>query len=477
MDNPGSSIISALGAGSGVDFVQLANDLSEATYAAQRTNLESRNETLTAQISAASLLRSSLSDLASALGDRIRTGDLAPQVTIGNGTVADVSMLSGTNPTGSYSLEVSQLAQSQLLASQAYSAPTDAVGEGTLRIRFGSTTGGAFTEDSSQAALAISVETTDTLETLAAKITSESDGTLNAYVANGASGARLVVKGADGENSGFVLEGESSATSPTATPGDLSYLSWSPATDAGELRQSAQDALFEFDTVAYRSASNTVSDLPENLTLELTGTNAGSPTTIGFTSDTASITAVMTDFVAALNDIAGLINESGNAQGGELGNDAGVRDLKRDLGRLTSEVVMPNAEVGAPNTLGDLGLSINRDGTFSLDSDRLNESLTSSPEGVAAMFTTGVFGVFATMDSFARDNTLTSDPGSLGGSVARYEGQIERNDERLERIAQQQDNLRERLTDSLVAAERIVSSSQSTLTFLQNQIDIWNNQN
>lgn len=474
MDNPGSTIISALGGGSGVDFIQLASDLSDATYAFQRSNIASRNEALTARISAAAQLRSTLSSLASALGDRMRAGDLAPQAKLGNSAVASVSTTSGIVPKGSYSLEVTQLAQGQTLASKTYGAASDLVGEGVLTFRFGTVDGASFTEDTGNAALDITVDASDTLSSLASKITAQSDGRLSAYVATGTNGAQLVIKGADGAASGFVMEPASAAASPTATPGDLSYLGWNPATDAGELRQSAGDARFLLDTVEMTSATNKVIGLPEGIGLTLTATNVGSPTTLSFTNNTGAITAVMSDFVAALNDLTGLLNEEAAAFGGTLGNDSGARELKRDLQRLTSQTVMPGAEDGEPRTLADLGVKITREGNFELDNDVLGAALAAAPEATAAMFTTGPFGIFATIDRLARDNTLRSNPGSLGGSLVRYEAQIERNEERLAGIAEQQEALRSRLTTQLVAAERRISASQSTLTFLQQQIDAWN---
>lgn len=477
MEDPGSRIISALGAGSGINFVQLADDLSETSFSARREQLEMRNQSLEARISAASLLRNSLTSLASALGDRIRTGDLAPRGSIGQPSVASVSVPSGTSPSGSYSLEVTQLAEQQLLASKAYSEPTDLVGEGTLRVRFGTVSGTSFAEDTSRPALEITVEDTDTLETLAGKISSASGGAIEAYVANGTGGSQLVVKGEEGAINGFTIEGESSASSPSAVAGDLSYLSWIPASDAGELRQTAQDAVFELDTVELRSASNSVTNLPEGFMLELAATNTGAPTTIDFSSDTSAISNVMADFVSALNEITSQLAEVAAAAGGSLGNDPGARELRRDLSRLSTEIVMPNAADGEPQTLGELGLSLSRDGTFEFDSERLQETLANSPEGTAAMFTTGVFGVFATVDRLARENTAIGNPGSLGGSVERYEDQIERNDERLAKIAEQQERLRERLTRDLVAAEQRVASSQSTLSFLQQQIDLFNSDN
>ena len=106
---------------------------------------------------------------------------------------------------------------------------------------------------------------------------------------------------------------------------------------------------------------------------------------------------------------------------------------------------------------------------------RLNRALETSPDAVAAMFTTGVSGVFGTMDRFARENSLVTDPGSLGGSLRRYETQKAASEERLSRIAEQQENLRERLTREFTASERRVAASQSTLTFIRQQVDMWSN--
>ncbi len=475
MENQGSSIIQALGAGSGIDFIQLASDLSVATFDPQRSNINSRNETLSTRISTASLLRSSLTDLASAMGDRVRNGDLAPAPSLTNTSVADVTTTSGIAPQGTYSLEVTQLAGGQTLASQNFTSSSDLVGEGTLNIRFGTVNEASFTEDTSQTALAIEVTDTDTLSSLASKISSGSDGKLFAYVAEGSGGAQLVIKGEDGAANGFVLE--PTGGSGTGAAGDLGYLAWDPASDTGELRQSAQDAIFRLDTVEITSSSNTVTGLPEGIGLELRETNIGDPATLTFSNNTSAISAVMTDLVAALNDVVSLLSEASSGLGGALTNDQGARELRRDLSSLSSEIVMPSADGDEPSTLADLGLRITREGTFELDSERLNTALTNSPDGAAAMFTAGAFGVFATIDNLARDNTLSTDPGSLGGSVARYEAQIERNDERLADIAEDQEQLRNRLTRSFVSAQNIVTNSQSTLSFLQQQIDAFNQSN
>lgn len=467
METAGSSIITALGAGSGVDFSRLAADISDASFAFQRQTVTTRREALEAQISAAAQLRGSITSLASALGDRIRSGDLAPRGELGNPAVARVTVPAGISPRGNFALEVTQLAQGQTLVSKAYASRDALVGEGTLNIRFGAVDGVSFTEDAASTPLAITVAADDTLATLAAKITQASGGAINAYVAQGTDGAQLVLKGAEGAANGFVLEPASASLPPLGGAGDLSYLGWNPAADAGELRKPAGDAVFLLDTVEISSPTNRVSGLPGGFTLNLTGTNSGAPTSLNFASNTDAISGMMSDFVAALNDIAAQVNDLAAPVGGRLGNDAGARELRRDLAGLAGRVVMPNAADGAPRTLADLGLALNRDGTFQFDSARLNQALDRTPEAVTAMFTVGPTGMFATIDRFARESSLITDPGSLGGSLRRFETQLASADDRLATIAEQQENLRERLTRQFIASERRVAASQSTLAFVR----------
>lgn len=473
METAGSSIITSLGAGSGVDFNRLAADISDASFAFQRQSVTSRREALEAQISAAAQLRGSITSLASALGDRIRNGDLAPRGELGNPAVARVTVPAGISPRGNFALEVTQLATGQTLVTRPFASRDALVGEGTLNIRFGTVSGASFAEDAATTPLAIAVTADDTLATLATKITQGSGGAITAYVAQGTGGAQLVLKGAEGAANGFVLEPASTNGAPAAVPGDLTYLGWNPAADASELRGAAQDAVFRLDTVEIISPTNRVTGLPGGFTLNLAATNTGAPTSLNFVSNTDAIAGVMNDFVAALNDIAAQVNELAAPLGGALGNDPGARELRRDLATLSGQVVAPGAAAGEVRTLADLGLALNRDGTFRLDSARLNQALAESPDAVAGMFTTGVTGVFAVMDRFARAATLLGDPGSLGGSLRRYETQLASADERLARIAEQQESLRERLARQFVASERRVAASQSTLNFLRAQVAAW----
>src|SRR5690606_6075981 len=132
------------------------------------------------------------------------------------------------------------------------------------------------------------------------------------------------------------------------------------------------------------------------------------------------------------------------------------------------------APEGAPRTLSDLGLAIQRDGTFRLDTERLQKTLERDPAGVAAMFTPGLYGVYSTFDKLARSASSTGDPGSLGGSIARYQKKSSDLGKAMSKLAEQQETLRANMVSRFAKADTRISASQSTLSFLQSQIDAWN---
>lgn len=465
-----SSIITALGGGSGIDMVKLARDLADAQFALRNDRLAEKSEVLERQISTASSLKNSLSLLASALGSRVRAGDLAVTPQVANPSVASATSPLGTTGEGSYSLEVLSLARNQTLASPAFASPDTTVGAGLLTFRFGATDGAGFTEDTGHAAVTVTIESGATLSDVANAINAQDAG-LTAYVAQTAQGAQLVVKGGEGAQNGFIVEA-------AETPGEegLAALAWNPAAggDPAQLLAASADAQFELDGLAMSSASNDVGVVAPGLSLKLAGTNAGAPTTIEFPSPVANISSAMADLVSAINEVAGDLNAATDPLAGDLSRDPGARTLRRTLSGLAGIEIMPTAPEGAPRTLSDLGLAIERDGTFRLDTARLQATLERDPAGVAAMFTTGLFGVYATFDSIARSASSTGDPGSLAGSIARYQSQSDQVSEDAAKLLDQQERLRATMVARFAKADVRIGQSQSTLSFLQSQIDAWN---
>jgi flagellar hook-associated protein 2 len=463
------SIISTLGAGSGVDMAALTTQLVEAQFATKIARLEKKDELLDAQISAASSIKNKIQLLATALGERVRTGDLTPLPTIANGSVATVGRLSSAAPTsGSYSLEVSALAKSQSLASTAFASAATPVGSGTLTLRFGTVAGSAFTADADRDPVAITIPTGATLQQVADAINQSGSG-VSAYVANTTGGTKLMMKGADGAENGFVVE----VNEAVGDPG-LSALAWTPGSSGAELVSTAGDALFKLDGLEMSSPTNTVTTAIGGLSIALTGTNIGNPTRIGFSDPSANITTAVSDFVAALNEIQAEMAEAMDAQTGDIRRDGGAQALRRELSGMTSRILMPNAAEGAPATLAQLGMKTNRDGSFTLDTAMLGAALAKDPKAVAAMFTPGLYGIYAEVDRIARGASTTGNPGSLAASIQRYTSMKTDLVENRADIDEASERLRARLSKQFSVADTQVSAFKSTMSFLENQIAAWN---
>lgn len=469
-----AQIVSTLGAGSGINLSQLAEQLAAAQYATRLDQLTAKNEKLTAQISSASNLKSLMSTLSSSIGTLIRTGDLAVTPSIANSSVATVSKGTATG-SGTYSLEVTSLAASQKLvtppSTSAYASSTSTVGAGTLTLRFGTIDGTQFEADDTQDAVDITIASGATLADVATAINNSGSG-VTAYIANGTSGAQLVLRGKEGATSGFVLE----ATETVGEEG-LANLAWAPSVGNTQLKTTAKDAAFSIDGVSFTSTSNTINDAAPGLNLKLTGTNENSPTTIGFSNPTDGISTAMNDLVEALNEVVSQLNSATDPTSGDLSNDSGARALRRALIGLSGSTIMPNAATGEPSTLGDLGLKLERDGTFTLDSDKLTKALQDTPEAVGAMWTTGLYGVYASIDKISRAASSTTGGDSLGASITRYTALQKSVGEKTDTLTTKQEDMRQRLISRFAAMDTNVSASQSTLTFLKAQIDAWNSSN
>ncbi|MDF2639241.1 MAG: flagellar hook protein [Novosphingobium lindaniclasticum] len=461
-----SSLVTALGGGSGVDMTALANNLAVAQFASRNDRLTSRSDQLDTQISTASNIKSMLLGLNTSLGTLVRSGDLARKPAVANAAVASASLTGSATPKGTYSLEVTQLAKSQQLAGKAYGAATDKVGAGTLTLRFGTVSGTGFSPDVAHAPVDVTIVAGSSLADVARAINAANAG-VSAYVAQTVDGAQLVLKGQEGAANGFVLE----AAEDPATPG-LSGLAWNPSSGTGQLLAAAQDAAFKVDGLAMSAKSNTIGDAIPGVKLQLSATNLGTPTMVSFANPATSIAAAMQDFTDALNEVMSALNAA-TAIGAELASDGGARALKRALSGLAGSTIMPGA-TGMAKTLADLGLKTQRDGTFALDTERLNAVLAADPEGVTAMFTNGLNGVYASYDRIYRAATSATDGGSLGGSIARYTKMRSQIAEDRTDLAEQQEKLRARLTSQFSASEARIGVSKSTLTMLQNQIAQWN---
>ncbi len=125
--------------------------------------------------------------------------------------------------------------------------------------------------------------------------------------------------------------------------------------------------------------------------------------------------------------------------------------------------------------MADLGVVLNKDGTFTLDSTVLNKALSSNAAAVTAMFTTGINGVYSTIYDLSAAASDPTNPNSLAGSSASLTTRQTTNTTQLSKIATQQATLRTTLLAQFSALNAEVTADKSTQSFLTQQIALWTN--
>jgi flagellar hook-associated protein 2 len=362
-----TSIVSALGAGSGLDVRALVEDLAAAARAPKEALIARREQANEAKVSTLAQVSGAIDSFAAALSSLISGGTLYSQPSLSDSTVFAASAVPGARLGNlSAEIEVTQLARAQTVSSDPLGAATDPVGEGDLTI---STESGDFTVTITSA--------NDSLAGLAKAINDANAG-VTASVVTDASGARLVIKGGIGEDKAFTL------SVPGGTTSGLERFASAEMT----LAQQAQDAILLVDGVEVHRAANSFSDLIPGVQVDLKAARPGAPVSVGVARPTAAIGQAVQDFVTAYNELAAMIAEATKAgvsgEGGALRGDIGVREMQRQLAQLPTMILSTPGE--GPHTLAEIGVRTNRDGTLSLNQARLQDILASDPEGVEALF-------------------------------------------------------------------------------------------
>ncbi|MDB5718250.1 MAG: flagellar hook protein [Sphingomonas bacterium] len=365
-----TSIAASLGIGSGIDTAQLVTDLAAAQKAPKEALIAARETANTAKVSTLADLAAGIDGFATALASLLSGGSLYTQPTSSDTASLTVSAVAGGRIGGlAATLKIERLASAQTVVSAKVDSATDPIGPGTMTL---TTSRGTFPITLGAG--------DDSLSGLARAINGAAAG-VAASVVTDSSGSRLVIKGAVGASGLFSLAADDAQ-------GSLAAFAYPPSAGGGmTLAQAAQDASLVLDGVAVTRSSNSVSDLIPGVKLELKQVSAGT-VSIGATQPVAAMRQAVLDFAATYNELKkGL--DAATAPGlnggtaGALRGDAGIRDMVRRLGKLSST---PLSSGGAVASLADLGVRTGNDGRLSVNASLLDAALTAHADDVEAMF-------------------------------------------------------------------------------------------
>lgn len=464
MSSISNSIATSLGVGSGINSAQIVSDLTAAVRGPKEAAINAKVDLNNARISGLASASSALTNFGKSLTDLVDGTGFSGQPASNDPTIVGVSLLPGGVPKGlPAQIEVAQLAASQTNESGFLAANTTAVGLGTLTL----------TEGSKSYTITVT-SANNTLEGLAAAINASGSG-VGASVVTDNRGSRLVLKGQTGAANGFSL-------AAGTADADLQRFATSGAASTMTQKSTAVDSIINIDGVEMRNSSNTVDTAIPYIRIDLNKAEPGTSVTLASTQPTTTMRDLVTNFVASYNTLRTALNAAtavgdDSKSSGALIGDSGVRDMMRQLSRLSSTSL---AASGPYRTLSDLGVGTNRDGTLKLDTAQLDAAIAADPAAVTQMLNPSV-----TSDAnpgLAGAVTKVSDQllgtnGSLKNASTKYDNLKKAYAAQLDKLNTDMTNYEERLSAVYSAMDTKLAALKATQSYLDQQIKVWTGSN
>jgi flagellar hook-associated protein 2 len=238
------------------------------------------------------------------------------------------------------------------------------------------------------------------------------------------------------------------------------------------------DARVEIDGELITRSENTISDVVSGVTFRLTSADPELTAEAAVTRNNNAATDQINALVKAYNDIVGFIESqsqgSASGAGTAIGRDAVVRSMRTQL-RDALQAQLPDDGEGGLRRLGEIGIEIDRNGRFVVDSNKLNDALARDPEGVQRLF--GLreddAGVAVALQEIAK-SLLGSASGSIKSITDRIGEQIGGANRRIDQMESRLERKHEQLLRQYAALEQLMSRSQSQMNWLSSQLGALN---
>jgi flagellar hook-associated protein 2 len=458
--------ITSAGVGSGLDVEGIVSKLMELEEK-PLTRLDSKETTYQAKITAYGSVKSYLASLQTAATSLATASTFTGK----SASVSDSTVLtaaaSSDAAAGTYSLSVTQLAKYHTLRSNTdYAATTETFNTGTLAISIG---GGA--------AVNVAINAGNNTLSGIRQAINDADAGVTATIINDGTTNRLVLTS---DTSGSV-----GAITVTATDdGSGGTHALTQLENAGLFQvQSADNAQFTINGLSVTRSANTVTDVVEGLTLNLTKGTAGSPgvSTVTIAKNTAATTTAIEGFVKAYNAAVEYMKSSSayNATtktGGALNAEGTVRTIRSELSVLVTTAVSGIA--GGVDTLSSIGITMQVSGSLSIDNTKLQAALADPAKDLTSLFgqtSTGNEGIAVKIKN-SMTSILAAD-GLLAGRTDGLSTSIKDIGTTREALLAKLDKIEARYRAKFAALDGLAASMSRTSQYLSQQITAMNANN
>lgn len=378
------STISSPGIGSGLDIRGLVDGLVAAEGKPVSTRLDRQEAKLQSTLSALGTVKSSLSQFQSAVSGLTNLTTFERRTATSSHPELFTATAFGRAVQMNLDVEVQQLAQSHKLASEGFGSVNDLVGSGKLTFQFG---------DPSKPARTVTIDANNnTLAGVRDAVNAANIG-VRANIINGDEGFQLVFTSqSSGLSNSMRISVEEN---PPGGSSGLSRLAYDPDHDPlsglPNMREAAQarDAIAIIEGVQVSRPTNTISDAIPGVTLNLLKAEPGTKASLNLGIDKDGAMEAVEKFVNAYNEMTLQLNkltayDPETRQASALTGDATVRAIGSQIRNVLASAVA--GLDGGFRALSDLGIRTGRDGTLSLDKNRLSAAMDQDLQAVGRVF-------------------------------------------------------------------------------------------
>ncbi|WP_016259139.1 flagellar filament capping protein FliD, partial [Yersinia pestis] len=404
--------ISALGTGSGLDLNTLLSQLSAAEQT-RLTPLTTQQTSYKSKLTAYGVLQSALAKLETA-STALKKADTLNSTAVSGSNSAFSATTDSAASAGTYSIEVTNLAKAQSLLSADVPSATDKLGSSDATRTI------TITQPGQKEPMKISLTSEQTSLTGIRDAINKQEGSVNASIMK-----------ADDNTYYLALTSKDTGTQSEMTisvAGDETlnnFLNYTPSSTGGSgaltQKVKAEDATLSVNGVSITRQSNTITDAPQGVTINLKAvTKEGAPEQLTIVRDNTATKAAIQSFVDAYNSLQTTFGsltkytvvETGQDQSTSNGALVGDGTLRSIQTQLKSQLA--SSQSGDLKTLASIGITQDLDGKLVINADKLNTALTDKPNSVTAFFvgdgeTTG----FATQTEKLLNTALDTTLGTL----------------------------------------------------------------
>ncbi len=468
--------LSSLGVGSGLDLESIVTALVSARKSVKRQKVDQKQALKEIEVSGLSSLKSTLSDYKDYLG-KVKKGELANKRTITTDFKSDdnhaFSYETTTSVTNSYhDISVTQLASGTKMtgvaSSELYFSEPDSEGGTSYRVRSGGSINFTIGSGDEEKSFTVDIADNSSIDTILKKVNS----------AEGNPGISLnYVVGSDNSVNFSLTSNKTGDGNELRISGDTEILGMT-GDGSANIIQHAQNAKMVVDSVEISSSTNSFDNQVSGIKLtacclsEKNDDGTWKANKLSISEDKENFKTFTNDFVTKFNDVLSKLDKlyakntytdgKCNYDGGDLAGDSLCTNLKSVLKNSITTFVPSSGKL-----LYSYGISIDKNGQLSIDSDKLNKAADGSYDQLISVFEELSEKVDKTLETYTKSGGILSQRSdSAKSSVDDYAKRLNNIDEYLSRY---ESTLRKKYTK----LDTMLADMSTSMSYIQSITSQW----